>query len=131
VRLLFCAIGARSPWHIPSSIPNIKVEGLYGELPRIVCAPAQIHQVILNLLVNAMQAIESTGRAGGRIEMSTQACRAEVILEIGDDGCSIPEEIRTRIFNPFFSTKPVGQGTGLGLAISQGIMGRPRRSDRG
>jgi two-component system NtrC family sensor kinase len=101
---------------------HIKVEEHYGELPRIVCAPAQIHQVILNLLVNAMQAIESTGRAGGRIEISTRACRAEVILAIADDGCGIPEEIRSRIFDPFFTTKPVGQGTGLGLAISHGIV---------
>src|SRR5512135_822164 len=69
-----------------------------------------------------MQAIEDTGRDGGRIEISTRVYRDEVLLEIADDGCGIPEEIRQRSFDPFFTTKPVGKGTGPGLAISQGIV---------
>jgi signal transduction histidine kinase len=73
-------------------------------------------------LVNAMQAIEATGRGGGRIEIDTRAQSDEVILEVADDGCGISEAILPRIFDPFFTTKPVGQGTGLGLAISQGIV---------
>ena len=78
--------------------------------------------MILNLLLNAQQAIEATGRDGGRIEIGTQANRKEVILEITDDGCGIPEEIHSRIFDPFFTTKPVGEGTGLGLSISHSIV---------
>jgi signal transduction histidine kinase len=93
-----------------------------GEIPAITCAPAQINQVILNLLLNAQQAIEAAGRNGGRIEISTKANRREVILEIADDGCGIPPEIHSRIFDAFFTTKPVGVGTGLGLSMSQSIV---------
>jgi PAS domain S-box-containing protein len=101
---------------------QIHVAQNLGEIPAIVCAPAQINQVILNLLLNAQQAIVETGRRGGRIEIATRAERHEVVLEITDDGCGIPEEIHARIFDAFFTTKPVGEGTGLGLSISHSIV---------
>jgi PAS domain S-box-containing protein len=101
---------------------HIDVVQNLGEIPPIVCAPGQINQVILNLLLNAQQAIEGTGRDGGRIEICTQANRREVVLEITDDGCGIPQEIHARIFDAFFTTKPVGAGTGLGLSISHSIV---------
>jgi signal transduction histidine kinase len=101
---------------------RIEVVRHLGEVPEIVCAPAQINQVILNLLLNAQQAIAATGREGGRIEVSTRASRKEVTLEIKDDGCGIPAQLLSRIFDPFFTTKPVGEGTGLGLSISHGIV---------
>jgi PAS domain S-box-containing protein len=101
---------------------NITVEQQEGEVQPIVCAPAQINQVVLNLLVNAMQAIEATGRSSGRIEIETRAEGDEMILEVADDGCGIPAEVLPRIFDPFFTTKPIGQGTGLGLAISHSIV---------
>jgi len=101
---------------------HITVEQHEGGLLPFVCAPAQINQVVLNILVNAMQAIEATGRGGGRIEIDTRAQDDEVILEVADDGCGIPESNLPRIFDPFFTTKPTGQGTGLGLAISHRIV---------
>jgi two-component system NtrC family sensor kinase len=101
---------------------QITVEQQEAEILPVVCAPAQINQVILNLLVNAMQAIEATERACGRITIETRVRGDEVILEVADDGSGIPAEVLPRIFDPFFTTKPVGQGTGLGLAISHGIV---------
>ncbi|WP_406694801.1 ATP-binding protein [Singulisphaera sp. Ch08] len=101
---------------------HIVVKQQDGGLHQVVCAPAQINQVVLNLLVNAMQAIEATGRDGGQIEIGIRAQGDEVILEVADDGCGMPAEDLPRIFDPFFTTKPMGQGTGLGLAISHSIV---------
>ncbi|SIO57711.1 PAS domain S-box-containing protein [Singulisphaera sp. GP187] len=101
---------------------HIVVEQHDGGLQQVVCAPAQINQVVLNLLINAMQAIEATGRNGGRIEIGIRAQGDQVILEVADDGCGMPAEDLPRIFDPFFTTKPMGQGTGLGLAISHSIV---------
>jgi two-component system NtrC family sensor kinase len=84
--------------------------------------PTQILQVLVNLLVNARQAIESTGRAGGTIRIRTVTEPAGVRVEIADDGGGIPPELLSRIFDPFFTTKPPGVGTGLGLSLCQGIV---------
>ncbi|MFC0665400.1 sensor histidine kinase [Azotobacter chroococcum] len=93
-----------------------KVEVLtrLGELPRIACAPSQINQVLLNLLNNAAQAMERLGR----ILIKTWAEPDALCLSVQDDGCGMPPEVLKRIFDPFYTTKPVGQGTGLGLSIS-------------
>ncbi|NHN77337.1 CBS domain-containing protein [Azotobacter chroococcum] len=93
-----------------------KVEVLtrLGELPRIACAPSQINQVLLNLLNNAAQAMERFGR----ILVKTWAEPDALCLSVQDDGCGMPPEVLKRIFDPFYTTKPVGQGTGLGLSIS-------------
>lgn len=93
-----------------------------ADLPEVVCTPASINQVFLNLMVNAMQAIETTGRSDGRIEIRTRARAGEVVVEIADNGCGIAPEHIARLFDPFYTTKPVGQGTGLGLSISHGIV---------
>ena len=90
----------------------------YGQLPVIQCMAAQLNQVVLNLLVNAAHAMD----ARGRITIST-GCEADrVWLEITDTGRGIEPEVLERIFEPFYTTKPVGQGTGLGLSISYGIV---------
>lgn len=95
-----------------------EVETSLSELPMIRCFPGQLNQVFLNLLVNAAQAIEEKGQV--RIaSFSRDDC---VFVEISDDGCGIPEENLKSIFNPFFTTKDVGEGTGLGLSISYAIV---------
>ncbi len=90
-----------------------------GELPPIDCAPAQINQVLLNLITNAAQAIE---HARGRIVVRTQALDRRVLVVVEDNGAGIAADHLARIFDPFFTTKPVGQGTGMGLAISHQII---------
>jgi signal transduction histidine kinase len=95
----------------------------HGEVPRVVCVPSQISQVILNLLINASQAIESTGRQqGNRIRFSTCRDGDSVLLAVADNGCGIPPESLPQLFDPFYTTKSVGEGTGLGLSISHGII---------
>jgi PAS domain S-box-containing protein len=83
----------------------------FTETPRIYCYPRQLNQAIMNLLVNAAQAIETTGT----IEISTRDLGGHVELSIRDTGQGIPEANLTKIFDPFFTTKEVGKGTGLGL----------------
>ena len=93
------------------------------EVTRIECVPDQIGQVLLNLLVNALQAIESTGRQdGGRIVVEGRLRDPWVAISVRDNGPGIEPEHRERLFDPFFTTKPVGEGTGLGLAITHGIV---------
>ena len=91
----------------------------YGDLPEIECLPRQLNQVFMNLLVNAAHAF---GDARGRITVRTRVADEMVRLEFRDNGCGIPEDIRKKIFDPFFSTKPVGKGAGLGLSLSYGII---------
>ncbi|NCT67338.1 MAG: CBS domain-containing protein [Rhodanobacteraceae bacterium] len=91
-----------------------------GDVPPIDCAPAQINQVLLNLIGNAAQAIE---HERGRIVVRTQALDQRVLIVVEDNGKGIAADVLPRIFDPFFTTKPVGQGTGMGLAISHQIVG--------
>lgn len=91
-----------------------------GALPPVYCNPAQINQVIVNLLVNASQAIERDGH----VALRSGAAGDTVWIEVQDDGCGIAPEVQSRVFDPFFTTKPVGQGTGLGLSVSYGIVKR-------
>jgi two-component system NtrC family sensor kinase len=92
----------------------------YGDLPAVECLPFQINQVLLNVLVNAAQAIE--GR--GRITITTGRDGDDVWIRIADTGKGIEPAHRKRIFEPFFTTKPVGVGTGLGLSVSYSIVRR-------
>jgi two-component system NtrC family sensor kinase len=90
---------------------------LHPALPFVHGDPGHLQQVLMNLVGNAQQAIEQTGR-GGTIRLRTKRIGdRRVLLEVADDGPGIPQAILARIFDPFFTTKPAGVGTGLGLAI--------------
>ncbi len=90
-----------------------KVIKQYAELPKVSCSPAQINQVFLNLLTNAAQAIEGQGT----IYIRTYSDGAYVYASVQDSGKGIPKESLKMIFDPFYTTKPIGEGTGLGLSI--------------
>ncbi len=99
------------------------VEMELSEIPEIFCNTGQINQVLLNILINAIQAIKSQERNDkGKIAIKTYAMDGNVVCEISDDGPGIEPDGLEKIFDPFFTTKPVGQGTGLGLSISYDII---------
>jgi len=104
-------------------VENIVVEcALAPDLPETVGDPYQLQQVVLNLLVNAEQALLQE-RGQGHVWIRTHRLPgAKISLEVSDDGPGIPPEIASRIFDPFFTTKPSGIGTGLGLSIVYGIV---------
>lgn len=102
-----------------------EVERNYGNLPPILCHRGQLGQVFINLLVNAAHAIKSTKvHVLGHIAIKTwvDPSNENTYIEISDDGGGIPQEVLPSIFNPFFTTKPIGEGTGLGLSISYDII---------
>ncbi|MCC7536466.1 MAG: hypothetical protein IT379_09640 [Deltaproteobacteria bacterium] len=97
---------------------NVRVEKDYGDLPEIACYPGQLNQVVLNLLVNAQQAIGDRGT----IVVKTRHENGRVIISVTDDGCGIAPDHLSRIFDPGFTTKGVKVGTGLGLSICDRII---------
>ena len=86
-------------------------------VPPVQANRGRLQQVLLNLLVNAAQAIPA-GKPGMEVRVTTRLDGDRVLIEIRDTGEGIPPEHHAQIFDPFFTTKPVGQGTGLGLSIS-------------
>jgi len=109
-----------------ASVPaTIRIVEEIQAVPAIYGDPGQLHQVIINLVTNAAQAI---GGSNGTIALalkpaaSPEEGQPDVLLEVADDGCGMEEAVRSRIFDPFFTTKPVGEGTGLGLSVVHGIV---------
>jgi two-component system NtrC family sensor kinase len=93
----------------------------YQPVPPVTCYPAELNQVVLNLLVNAVQACRPDDRVW--LRLFPQGPQG-VVIEVEDTGAGIPPEVLPKIFDPFFTTKPIGKGTGLGLSISFGIVGK-------
>jgi PAS domain S-box-containing protein len=116
--------------------PPIHVVKEYGKLPELECYPGQLNQVFMNLIGNAIDALETeiNGSKSSRKNHSRPAKKLEIrirtevtddrsiIVKIADSGCGMSEEVQKRLFDPFFTTKPIGKGTGLGLAISHSIV---------
>jgi PAS domain S-box-containing protein len=97
---------------------SVSMERCYSDLPEVRCAPQQLKQVFLNLLINAFQSIGDLGS----IRLVTARAGDGLEIRVQDDGCGIPAGDIERIFDPFFTTRPVGEGTGLGLALCYQIV---------
>ena len=101
---------------------KIKIVKDYGDIPQIECYPGKINQVLLNILVNAIQAIKEDGQIYIKTSLTKKEEPQFVEIRIEDTGTGMTDEIRKRIFEPFFTTKDAGEGTGLGLSITHNIM---------
>ena len=94
----------------------------YSVTPPFLASEGRLFQVFLNLVVNAAQAIEDGDADNNEIRIRTSSNEDELIVEISDTGCGIPPEVIERVFDPFFSSKPIGVGSGLGLSITHSIV---------
>ena len=104
------------------NIDNVDLElDLEASVPPTMLDDNQMHQVLLNLINNASDAIKETGDRG-KIKISTRHVWNKIVVKVEDSGKGIPEAVANRIFDPFFTTKGVGKGTGLGLSITYGII---------
>jgi two-component system, NtrC family, sensor kinase len=109
--------------------PAIEVIRNYGEIPPIECYAGQLNQVLMNIIGNAIDALEEAREkphfsqtCDRTITIQTRLMESWLSISIADSGNGIPEQVRSHIFDPFFTTKPVGKGTGMGLSISYQII---------
>ncbi|MGB3299232.1 MAG: ATP-binding protein [Phormidesmis sp.] len=111
--------------------PAIEVVRNYGSLPPVECYPGQFNQVTMNILSNAIDALElahpkqgdALKKNSSQITIQTSLVDSDWIeISISDNGIGMPESVRRRIFDPFFTTKPIGKGTGMGMPISYQIV---------
>lgn len=107
--------------------PNIKIVQDFGELPKVECYPSQFNQVMMNLIGNAIDAIEAAQPSDPIITIRTDTVSDTVSgqwiqVAIADNGAGISDADKANLFDPFFTTKPIGKGTGLGLSISHQIV---------
>ncbi|MBX2829668.1 MAG: PAS domain S-box protein [Rhodospirillales bacterium] len=114
------AVISRNEWKHCANL----IEEYDQEIPHIPCHVNELNQVFLNLIVNASQAIQSAGRPAeeGEIKIKTAFLDDSILVSISDNGTGISKENRSKVFNPFFTTKDVGKGTGQGLSITHDIV---------
>jgi len=110
-----------------SRLSQVEVTRDFGRIPLVECLGGQMNHVLMNLIVNALDAMTETGTLKIRTRV---VASGRVEIDVEDSGCGIPADLVDHIFEPFFTTKDVGRGTGLGLAISYGIVARHRGSIR-
>jgi hypothetical protein len=105
---------------------KIKLERVYSKIPLIDCYPGKLNQVFLNIISNAIFAINKkfNGKEGGILTISTTSNERSVFVKIKDNGMGMDELTKKKIFEPFFTTKDVGEGTGLGMSIAYNIIRR-------
>jgi PAS domain S-box-containing protein len=101
-----------------------RIDTDFGQLPPVTCSVGDLNQVFLNLLINAADAVAETQGPGapGQITVRSRPAGDFVMVEISDTGPGIPDELRDKVYEPFFTTKPVGRGTGQGLALARNII---------
>ena len=106
--------------------PEIEIQKDYGELPQVECYAGQLNQVFMNVIANAIDALQesSFSQHSPKITIRTKHLHNSVAIQIVNNGLSIPDSIRNKLFDPFFTTKQVGSGIGLGLSISYQIVER-------
>jgi signal transduction histidine kinase len=102
--------------------PKIEVIKDYGDLPSIECYPGLINQVFINILANAIDAVEESLPAIPQIQIQTGVVDGNVVIRIVDNGVGMPVEVQQKVFNQLFTTKAIGRGTGLGLSIAREIV---------
>jgi signal transduction histidine kinase len=120
--------------HSQVNRPEIQIIKKYNKLPLIECYPAQLNQVFINIITNAIETLEESLLNNNRTDNNSpifnpticihtqMTAENKVLISITDNGVGIPEKIHSKLFDPFFTTKPVGKGTGLGLYISYQIV---------
>jgi two-component system NtrC family sensor kinase len=101
---------------------SIHLDVQLGTTRKVYANFTEVEQVVLNFVINAQQSIEAAGRATGRVLIRVFDAGKKVRLEVQDDGPGVSPEDEPKLFQPFFTTKPVGKGTGLGLSVSYGII---------
>jgi len=109
------------------SQPAVEVIKQYGDLPLVECYAGQLNQVFMNILTNAIDALEEQTEQNSQflpqITIRTEQLNAsQISVQIADNGAGMSKAVQQRLFDPFFTTKPVGKGTGMGLSISYQII---------